>query len=103
MAQLGARAKAASRALATASTAAKDAALLAAADLLVARSEAILEANGRDVAREEAAGMAPALLDRLRLSAARIEGTDTEADDPGDNAYRIAASADARTCSRARA
>ncbi|HSP04213.1 MAG TPA: glutamate-5-semialdehyde dehydrogenase [Acidimicrobiales bacterium] len=73
MAQLGARAKAASRVLATASTAAKDAALLAAADLLVARSEAILEANERDVAREEAGGMAPALLDRLRLSSARIE------------------------------
>jgi len=73
MAQLGARAKAASRALATASTAAKDAALLAAADLLVARSEAILEANARDVEREEAGGMAPALLDRLRLSPARIE------------------------------
>jgi glutamate-5-semialdehyde dehydrogenase len=73
MAQLGARAKAASRVLATASTAAKDAALLAAADLLVARSAAILEANARDVEREEAGGMAPALLDRLRLSPARIE------------------------------
>lgn len=73
MAQLGARAKAASRVLATASTAAKDAALLAAADLLVARGDAILEANARDVEREEAGGMAPALLDRLRLSPARIE------------------------------
>ncbi len=73
MAQLGARAKAASRTLATASTAAKDAALLAAADLLVARSDAILEANARDVEREQAGGMAPALLDRLRLSPARIE------------------------------
>ena len=74
MAQLGARAKAASRVLATASTAAKDAALLAAADLLVASSDAILEANTVDVAREEAGGMAPALLDRLRLTPARIEG-----------------------------
>jgi glutamate-5-semialdehyde dehydrogenase len=73
MAQLGARAKAASRVLATASTAAKDAALLAAADLLVASTDPILEANGRDVAREEATGMAPALLDRLRLTPARIE------------------------------
>lgn len=73
MAQLGARAKAASRVLATASTAAKDAALLAAADLLVASGDAILEANARDVEREEAGGMAPALLDRLRLSPARIE------------------------------
>ncbi len=73
MVQLGRRAKVASRVLATASTAAKDAALLAAADLLVASTDAILEANGVDVAREEAAGMAPALLDRLRLTAARVE------------------------------
>jgi glutamate-5-semialdehyde dehydrogenase len=74
MAQLGARAKNASRVLATASTAAKDAALLAAADILVASTDAILEANAVDVAREEAAGMAPALLDRLRLTAARVGG-----------------------------
>ncbi len=73
MALLGARAKAASRVLATASTAAKDAALLAAADLLVARTAEILEANAADVAREEDAGMAPALLDRLRLTATRVE------------------------------
>jgi glutamate-5-semialdehyde dehydrogenase len=73
MERLGARAKTASRHLATASTAAKDAALLAAADLLVADTSAILEANAADVAREEAAGMAPALLDRLRLSGDRIE------------------------------
>jgi len=74
MEALGQRAKAASRVLATASTAAKDAALLAAADLLVARTDAILEANAADVAREEAAGMAAPLLDRLRLTPARIEG-----------------------------
>ncbi len=73
MQALGARAKAASRALAMASTAAKDAALLAAADLLVQRRAEILAANEVDVAREAAAGMAPALLDRLRLSEARIE------------------------------
>jgi glutamate-5-semialdehyde dehydrogenase len=73
MERLGARAKTASRHLATASTAAKDAALLAAADLLVADTAAVLEANAADVAREEAGGMAPALLDRLRLTADRIE------------------------------
>ena len=73
MARLGVRAKAASRVLAAASTAAKDAALLAAADLLVASTDAILEANAVDVAREEAGGMTPALLDRLRLTPARIE------------------------------
>ncbi len=72
MQQLGGRAKAAGRLLATASTEAKNAALTAAADLLVQRADSILDANGRDVAREDAAGMAPALLDRLRLSEARI-------------------------------
>ncbi len=73
MVELGARAKAAARRLATASTDVKNAALLAAADLLVAETEAVLAANRVDVDREEAAGMAPALLDRLRLSPARIE------------------------------
>ncbi|MDZ7673870.1 MAG: glutamate-5-semialdehyde dehydrogenase [Acidimicrobiales bacterium] len=72
VATLGARAKAASRTLATTSTEAKDAALAAAADLLEQRSGEILEANAIDVDREEADGMAAGLLDRLRLSEARI-------------------------------
>ena len=72
--ELAARAKAASRTLAVASTAEKDAALLAAADLLVAGAEAIIVANAVDVARAEADGMAPPLVDRLRLDAGRIEG-----------------------------
>ena len=72
MAELGRRAKGASRALARASTEAKDAALLASADLLERRSDEIIRANGRDVAREEAAGMASGLLDRLRLDEQRI-------------------------------
>ena len=72
--ELAARAKAASRALAVASTAEKDAALHAAADLLVANTEPIIEANSVDVARAEAGGMAPPLVDRLRLDRARIEG-----------------------------
>jgi len=71
--QIGARVKAASRVLATASSAAKDAALLAAADLLVDRTEVILAANAQDVARAEAAGTAPPLVDRLRLSPSRVE------------------------------
>jgi glutamate-5-semialdehyde dehydrogenase len=74
VADLGARAKAASRLLATASTEAKNAALLAGADLLEHRGDEILAANVRDVEREEAAGMAPGLLDRLRLTDARIAG-----------------------------
>jgi glutamate-5-semialdehyde dehydrogenase len=71
---LGARAKTASRVLATASTEAKDAALLAGADLLVERAEDLLAANAADVDREQAAGASPTVVDRLRLTAARIEG-----------------------------
>ena len=71
---LGRRAKAASRELATASTAAKDAALLAAADLLVERSEDIVAANTADVEREQSAGTSPTVVDRLRLTPARVEG-----------------------------
>jgi glutamate-5-semialdehyde dehydrogenase len=60
--------------LATASTEAKDAALLAAADLLVERTGDLLAANAEDVAREQAAGATATVVDRLRLSAARVEG-----------------------------
>ncbi len=74
VAELGRRAKAASRALATVSSEAKDAALGAAADVLVARTAEILDANRVDVDREEAAGMAAPLLDRLRLTSERIVG-----------------------------
>jgi glutamate-5-semialdehyde dehydrogenase len=73
IAELGLRAKAASRVLATTSTAAKDEALRGAADLLVARSAAILEANAVDVARAEASGVSATVVDRLRLTGARIE------------------------------
>ena len=71
--ELATRAKTASRALAVASTEKKDAALHAAADLLTANAAAIVEANGRDVARAEADGMAAPLVDRLRLDEARID------------------------------
>jgi len=71
--ELAARAKAASRLMAAASTAAKDAALAAAADALVARTDEICAANAVDVARAEADGTPAALVDRLRLSPARIE------------------------------
>ena len=72
--ELGRRAKAASRVLAGASTAAKDEALRTAADLLVERADDILAANATDVARAEAAGTTAAVVDRLRLDARRIEG-----------------------------
>ncbi|MCY3619922.1 MAG: glutamate-5-semialdehyde dehydrogenase [Acidimicrobiaceae bacterium] len=73
VAELAARAKAASRLMAAASTAAKDAALAAAADALVARTGEICAANAVDVARAEADGTPAPLVDRLRLSPARIE------------------------------
>ncbi|MFP3906309.1 MAG: glutamate-5-semialdehyde dehydrogenase, partial [Acidimicrobiales bacterium] len=73
VADLGARAKVAARVLATASTAAKDAALVAAADLLVARSPEILDANASDVARAERDGATATVIDRLRLTEAKVE------------------------------
>jgi glutamate-5-semialdehyde dehydrogenase len=71
--ELGRRVKAASRVLATTSTAAKDAGLLAAADLLVERTDDILAANIEDIARAEADGVSATVIDRLRLDPARVE------------------------------
>ena len=72
--ELARRAKAATVALGIASTAQKDAALRAAADLLEANADAITEANAVDVANAEAEGMDPGLVDRLRLDESRIAG-----------------------------
>jgi glutamate-5-semialdehyde dehydrogenase len=72
--ELAARAKAASRTLATASTSDKNAALVGAADFLLVRSHEVLAANARDVQRAEAAGVAATVIDRLRLNPTRIEG-----------------------------
>jgi glutamate-5-semialdehyde dehydrogenase len=71
--ELAARARVASRSLAVAGTDAKDAALLVAADLLITRADAILDANRQDVARAEAEATPAGLVDRLRLSDGRIE------------------------------
>ena len=65
-------AKRAARTLASAPTAAKDAALAATARLLDERTEAILEANAADLADERAAGLTDALRDRLTLTPARV-------------------------------
>jgi len=62
----------AARALAQLDTAAKDAALLAIADGLIARADEILEANARDLEAGREAGLSSALMDRLRLDAGRI-------------------------------
>jgi glutamate-5-semialdehyde dehydrogenase len=50
----------------------KDAALVAAADLLVQKSDEIIGANEHDVARAKSDGVVSAVIDRLRLSEARI-------------------------------
>ena len=73
IADLGARAKAAARPLAAASSAAKNDALLAAADVLVERVTEVLRANAEDVERAEAAGVTATVVDRLRLTTARVE------------------------------
>jgi glutamate-5-semialdehyde dehydrogenase len=66
------RARSASRALALATRAEKDAALRAMADDLVAATQAVLAANDDDLRRAEAGGTPPNILDRLRLSPERV-------------------------------
>jgi glutamate-5-semialdehyde dehydrogenase len=74
VAELGQRAKAASRRLAGAGTAAKNGALLTAADLLLERAAEIQAANDTDLDAAAADGMAAGPLDRLRLTDARLQG-----------------------------
>ena len=74
MEALGRRAKAVAPVLAAAPTAVKDEALLAAAAGLLGEKDGLLEANEADLAAAEDAGISPTLLDRLRLTPARIEG-----------------------------
>ena len=66
------RAKVASRRLATATRATKDAALRAMADALVAATPEIVAANAVDLERGRAAGTSAGLLDRLALTPERI-------------------------------
>ncbi|MEV7960687.1 glutamate-5-semialdehyde dehydrogenase [Oerskovia paurometabola] len=66
------RAKVASRTLATATRATKDAALHALADALVAATAEIVAANAQDLERGRANGTSAGLLDRLALTPERI-------------------------------
>lgn len=70
---LAERAKAASQALVTASTAEKNRWLLAAADALEARSPEVLQANAKDVAAAPGFALNAAAIDRLTLTPTRIE------------------------------
>ena len=72
VAEVCAAAKAAAGALARLDTATKDAALLAMADALEARTREILEANARDMDAGREAGLHSGLLDRLKLSEERL-------------------------------
>jgi glutamate-5-semialdehyde dehydrogenase len=72
--ELCARAKAAVPALARASTAERNAALEAMAAALDGAHAEILDANTRDVEAARAAGVAPAMIDRLSLDDERLEG-----------------------------
>jgi len=69
MAHVGVAARAASRAMAAAPTAAKDAALLALARRLRQNGAALQAANADDVVAARAAGLSAPLVDRLKLSA----------------------------------
>jgi glutamate-5-semialdehyde dehydrogenase len=73
MQTLGRQARAASRLMAKASTAAKNAALLAMAADIRARSTELLAANAEDVAEAKANGLEPAMLDRLTITAKSVE------------------------------
>src|SRR5680860_389388 len=66
------RARESARPLAAASSAVKDAALRAMADALERHCAGILDANEADVREQTAAGISEAMVDRLRLSSARV-------------------------------
>src|SRR3569833_2723794 len=74
MSAIGQRARAAAAVLAYASTAAKNLALTAAADAMIAEKDAILAANAEDLATAKERGISAAFLDRLTVTDARIEG-----------------------------
>ncbi|MCX8953383.1 glutamate-5-semialdehyde dehydrogenase [Ruegeria sp. NA] len=74
MEDLGKRAKAASRELAFATAERKHAALIAAADAVWANRARIIEANQKDLEFGRDKGLSPAMMDRLMLDEARVQG-----------------------------
>jgi len=73
VAETGRRARAAARAIARAATAAKDAALIAAAAAIRREATALQQANALDLDAARAAGHDPAFVDRLALTPKLIE------------------------------
>ncbi len=74
MVAMGKQARIASRTMAAVGTAEKNAALLAIADAIDAARDAIANANARDLEAGRENGLDAALLDRLELTPARIDG-----------------------------
>ena len=74
VAEAAGRARTASRVLALATRAEKDAALTAIADALVTHESIVLAANAEDVEGAEADGTNEGVIDRLRLDSARVAG-----------------------------
>lgn len=74
MEDLGKRAKAASRELAFATAERKHAALIAAADAVWVNRARIIEANQKDLEFGRDKGLSPAMMDRLLLDEARVQG-----------------------------
>ncbi|MDX8537639.1 glutamate-5-semialdehyde dehydrogenase [Mesorhizobium sp. M4B.F.Ca.ET.215.01.1.1] len=73
MADIGRQARAAARPLAIATTAAKNAALVAMAEAILRNEQAILDANAIDVSNGEESGLSGSFMDRLKLTPSRIE------------------------------
>lgn len=73
MAEVGRKARAASRLMAAADTNVKNSALLAIRVALDASRQQLIDANGKDLARGRANGLDAALLDRLELKSSTID------------------------------
>ena len=73
MADIGRRARAAARPLAVATTERKNAALVAMAEAILTQERNILDANAIDIGNGEESGLSAALMDRLKLTPARIQ------------------------------
>lgn len=76
--EMGKQARQASRTLAQASTAQKNAVLAALAEQLLVQSDPVLAANSQDVADGQKGGLTPALLDRLTLNPSRLASIASE-------------------------
>ncbi|MGF9566278.1 glutamate-5-semialdehyde dehydrogenase [Neorhizobium sp. BT27B] len=74
MDMIGRNAKSAARILATASTQAKNAALQAMADAILAAEDKLLAANAADLKNIEGKGLLPSFIDRLTLTTKSIAG-----------------------------